>query len=327
MSAIINSQLIKNEVSKNAMGGTELMAQRMVDNIDPSKLGKYHIIHSRIRDEYLNEDPSKNILVLHDLPTDPESAKLSDPEFRKKFGRIVCVSNWQKEQYHHHLGIPYSEMIVIYNAVDERNFKGNLIKEKMNNIEEVRFIYHTTPHRGLELLYPVFDALVDRFRKDLKLHLDVYSSFDIYGWKERNAQYENLFSLIDSHENMTYHGTVSNDEVIEALHSSHIFLYPNIWLETFCLSAVEAMMAGNLVIAPHYGALTEIITRNNGILYNFSDNPTEHANLAFQLTANVLSSLINSSMSMEALMMNNDIYPVRTFNLSNYIRSWESILI
>ena len=40
---------------------------------------------------------------------------------------------------------------------------------------------------------------------------------------------------------MTYHGFKPNDVVRKALSEAHIFAYPSIWVETSCISAIEAM--------------------------------------------------------------------------------------
>ena len=58
-----------NELSKNAMGGTELMLKRVYDGLDNDLLRHFQIIPSRVRE--LDEN-IKKILYLHDLPLDPE---------------------------------------------------------------------------------------------------------------------------------------------------------------------------------------------------------------------------------------------------------------
>jgi UDP-glucose:(glucosyl)LPS alpha-1,2-glucosyltransferase len=44
--------------------------------------------------------------------------------------------------------------------------------------------------------------------------------------------------------NVNYIGYKPNEYIKENLHNYHIFAYPNIWEETFCISALEAMAAG-----------------------------------------------------------------------------------
>ena len=73
------------------------------------------------------------------------------------------------------LGVPYDNCHVMRNAIDP--VPTNLIK-KPDTKEQIRLIYHTTPHRGLELLVPVFEF----YKEYDNSYLDVFSSFEIYGW-------------------------------------------------------------------------------------------------------------------------------------------------
>ena len=253
-----------NELNKKARGGTELMQERLHKSIPEQLLNKFQIIPSRVRE--LDPD-KKKILWLHDLPHDPESEHLKDPELRKRFSKIVAVSDWQMQMYNIISGVPYAESFVIKNAIDP------IPVEKKEYNGTVNLIYHTTPHRGLEILIPVFEE-VSRIHDNI--HLDVYSSFSIYGWEERDKQYQQLFDRCRAHPKITYHGAVPNEEIRQALVKSHIFAYPSIWPETSCLAAIEAMSAMNLVVCPNFAALAETCS-NFAMMYQFNENKNLHA--------------------------------------------------
>ena len=164
-------------------------------------------------------------------------------------------------------GVPYAESFVIKNAIDP------IPVEKKEYNGTVNLIYHTTPHRGLEILIPVFEEL-SRIHDNIRL--DVYSSFSIYGWEERDRQYQQLFDRCRNHPKITYHGAVPNEEIRQALVKSHIFAYPSIWPETSCLAAIEAMSAMNLVVCPNFAALAETCS-NFAMMYQFNENKNLHA--------------------------------------------------
>lgn len=269
--------VVKNEVDKNAMGGTELMKYALAKNLDPAILDKFQIIPSRVREIEKGKIP---ILWLHDLPGDPESAHLKDGGW-EKFEKIVCVSHWQRQQYQNFFGIPSSKMHVLQNAIIpiEEN-------EKSDPEECVNIIYHTTPHRGLELLVPIME-FIEKQLPDKKWHLDVYSSFKIYGWDQRDEQYQPLFDKIKEHPNMTYHGYKPNEEVKEALKKAHIFCLPSIWQETSCIAMIEAMSAGCICVHSSLGALPET-TANWSLQYDFSEDMNEHAIRCAYLLADVI---------------------------------------
>ena len=254
----------RNELSVNARGGSELMQERLYRDLPKDLLDNFQIILSRVR----NIDPEKKkILWLHDLPFDPESEHLKDPEKRKRFDKIVCVSDWQMQLYNLASNVPYSLCIVLKNAIEpievgKKEYKGT-----------VNLIYHTTPHRGLEILVPVFEELC---KIHDNIHLDVYSSFSVYGWKDQDIRYKELFDRCRNNPKITYHGGVSNEEVRNALKKSHIYAYPCIWLETSGISVIEAMSAKNLVVCPNYGALPETCG-NFAMMYQWNENKNMHA--------------------------------------------------
>lgn len=259
-----NRNIETNELNVRARGGTELMQERLAASVPAELLNKFQIIPSRVRDL----DPTKKaILWLHDLPNDPESQHLKDPNSRKRFAKIVAVSDWQMQLYNLVLGVPYDQCVVLKNAITPIE-----IKEKQYD-GTVRIIYHTTPHRGLEIVVPVFEELAKRYDN---IVLDVYSSFSIYGWEQRDRPYDGLFERCKQHPRINYHGAVSNDLVRDALTKSHIFAYPSIWPETSCLAAIEAMSAMNLVVCPNYAALPET-TAGFANMYQWTEDKNTHA--------------------------------------------------
>ena len=274
MSCVYKGEVVETELSKNSNGGTEMMRKRLIDNVNKELLQHYAIHLSRPRE--IHSDV-KNILWCHDLAEDPENKILAN-EGWKKFHHFVFVSAWQRDQYVTLFGIPYSMCSVIPNAIEKR------YDPKAKDMTTIRFIYHTTPHRGLELLYPIFDALS---RNHDNIHLDVYSSFAAYGWPQRDDPYVELFSQIHDHPNMSYHGFVENDQILEALNNSHIFLYPNIWKETSCIALIEAIKSRLICIHPNFGALTETAA-NATVMYDYTDDVTDHANLAYSIANGIL---------------------------------------
>jgi UDP-glucose:(glucosyl)LPS alpha-1,2-glucosyltransferase len=245
-----DSMLNTNGTVKNSKGGTEYIANYLENNLPTfvgPKFDEFKIIHSRVRD-FMFEEGKKHILVCHDMFNDPENEHLKHRLSRQRFEKIVFVSNWQKTTFQMAYQIADEECCVIRNAiVPFEPF------EKQQS-DTINLIYHTTPHRGLEILIPVFEALSKEFDN---LHLDVFSSFSIYGWGQRDEQYKQLFDICDQLPNVTNHGAVDNDVVRDYLKRADIFAYPSIWPETSCIAAIEAGAAGCHLVTPEYGALPE----------------------------------------------------------------------
>ena len=243
------------------MGGTELAKRWMAENIDQDLLDTINIVSRP--DDY--KPDANNVLWVHDLPADMPF--LASARERDMFKEIVFVSSWQQTVFFMNMGVPYSESTVIRNAIYP------IEKAEKPDDGKVRLVYHPTPHRGLEILVPVFVELCKKYDN---LHLDVFSSFDLYSRPEANKPYEELFKACDEHPNITYHGTQPNKVVRDALRDAHIFAYPCIWRETSCISAMEAMSARCVIVAPEYSALPETLANFN-ISYGWTESVRDHA--------------------------------------------------
>lgn len=262
-----------NEISANSNGGTELMQRGLIERIglENELLDQFQIISSRVRE--LHEDKIR-VLWLHDLPGDPESEHLKDGG-HERFHVLVFVSNWQMQQYTSYYSIPWHKCVVIENAIDPIMDGNNVVQKEIS--DTIKLIYHTTPHRGLEILVPVFKALCE---KHDNIELDVFSSFKIYGWEHRDQPYQQIIDDCKQHPKINYHGTVPNSEVREALKKAHIFAYPSIWTETSCISLIEAMSAGCICVHPNLGALYET-AGGTTMMYQYQDTPQQHAETFF----------------------------------------------
>ena len=104
------------------------------------------------------------------------------------------MSEWQRKAYESVFGDVFKEKaVVLRNAIEP--FARSRRTESDGTT--IRLIYHTTPHRGLGLLVRAFVRAYEA-RKG-KLHLDVYSSFSIYGWGHRDEPFEELFDVCREH--------------------------------------------------------------------------------------------------------------------------------
>lgn len=262
MMEITGGELIKSEMNGNAQGGTELMADRLLQ-IDKKILEPFQIIFSRVGEL---DETKLRILYLHDLVGDPGvDSALKDGGWRN-FHKLIFVSNWQMQQFINYYDIPYAKCLVLLNAIEP-------IEEHEKPEGVIRLAYWSTPHRGLNILLPVFDALT---KKHENIELDVFSSFKLYGWDDRDQDYEPLFKFARDHPKINYHGTVTNKVLRKKLKGCHILGYPSIWPETSCLVLMEAMSAGMLAVHPNFAALYETAA-NWTTMYQYNEDANEHA--------------------------------------------------
>jgi glycosyltransferase involved in cell wall biosynthesis len=297
------------ELSKNALGGTERMKYALAEKLDQTILDKFQIICSRVRDI----DPKLiPIYWLHDLPGDPESNHLAQGGYTK-FERLVFVSNWQMQNYLNHYRIPWYKSCVIQNAIEPIPF---VEKSK----EKIKLIYHTTPHRGLNIVVPVFAKLAEKYDN---IELDVFSSFKIYGWEERDEPFKQLFNFCENHPKINYHGFQPNEVVRKALQEAHIFAYPSIWLETSCIALLEAMSAGCLCLHPNYGALYETAA-NLTWMYQYQEDPRDHTNTFYNMLDVAIQKVQSDSVQLSLESTKN--YVDTLYNWDRRIAEWNTLL-
>jgi UDP-glucose:(glucosyl)LPS alpha-1,2-glucosyltransferase len=310
-----NQDLIElNELNKESQGGTELTTKNLFDRLDREELEGVQIITARVRE--LKQDKIR-IYHLHDLPLDPEASHLKEEESRKRFHKLVFSSNWQYQQYRDYLGVPYS----LQSTVIETGVEPIKLVEKPK--DKIRLIYTSTPHRGLEILVPVFEVLAKKYPN---IELDVFSSFGIYGsqWEQRNKPYEELFERCKAHPQINYHGWASNDVVREAYQRAHIFAYPCIWPETSCRSLIEAMSAGCLSVHPNFSALTDT---SGGLTVQYDGDHTDinnHANAFAHTLMYAIDNVQNNDLSNWLSYVKS--YADARFSWTTVIHKWKSMI-
>ena len=304
----------ENEISKNANGGTEIAKRKLASIIDPSLLEHFQIISSRVRE--LNENKIR-VVWQHDLAQDPESAKLRDKSFQDKFHKFVYISNWQMNQYQLFHGLPYdTKSIVLESGIEP----ADPMARWTNGDGKIRLVYTSTPQRGLDILVSVFQYLAEKYDD---IHLDVFSSFKIYGWEDADKQYEPLYEQIRNHPQMTYHGFVPNEQLKHHLNSCDIFAYPSIWMETSCRAMLEAMSAQLVCVHPNYGALAETSGALN-VMYQGTLDKVEHANIfASHLEAAI--QFVRDKNHKEMVQFNK-VYVDSRYSLDRIKRQWEVML-
>tara|TARA_R100001086_G_scaffold212495_1_gene128420 strand:- start:733 stop:1662 length:930 start_codon:yes stop_codon:yes gene_type:complete len=168
-----------------------------------------------------------------------------------KYDWYVFNSHWNYEHFTKFFDLPTQRCVVIKNGID--NITPREISYSKG--DKLKIIHHCTPWRGLNVLLGAMQLIEDK-----NIELDVYSSCEVYGkdFAEANDKtYQALYDQAKKLPNVNYIGYKSNEYIKEHLKDYHMFVYPSIWEETFCISLLEAMAAGLYCITTNYGALYE----------------------------------------------------------------------
>ena len=174
---------------------------------------------------------------------------IGDRRIAKVLDGLLCVSQWQAKALCEASGFPIEKAWKLANGIELKAFEKTIEKKRK------RLIYSSTPYRGLEHIPRLFLELKKK-HPDLECH--VFSSYKIYDQKE-TSDYVALVESLKSQTGIVVHGSVLQAQLAEEFLKSSILFYPCHFEETSCITAMEAMAAGCVVLSSHLGALPETV--------------------------------------------------------------------
>jgi len=256
------------------LGGTELQYKFLQDNVDKSLLDHFQICLSVPGKVPLAANKINILWQKNSWDQPPLQSFFKDKSRHKEYDYYVFNSHWNYENFRKRFDIPQERCTVIKNGIPDIKQR-NADQKK----DKIKLIYHPTPWRGLSVLLGAMQLV-----KNPNIELDVYSSTKVYGSefeKQNDDQYKALYDQAKILPNVNYIGYKSNEYILDNLHTYDAFVYPNIWEETFCISALEALACGLAVVTTDNGALYE--TCSEFPVYVPMDN--NYNNLATQFAA------------------------------------------
>ena len=191
-------------------------------------------------------------------------------KYQQALDGIFCLSPWHKGYFAGIHGIDDRNIFVTHNGIDTSRFVSQCTKERN------RFVYSSSPDRSLDTVLRIFPKIRQQL-PDASLH--IYYGFDNFekailysGDAAKKALYEEIMVLMQQ-PGVFYHGRVGQKELAEELLKSDIWLYPTQFTETYCITALEAQMAGVLCVCSATGALATTVG-DRGIL--LTGEPGDH---------------------------------------------------
>lgn len=116
------------------------------------------------------------------------------------------------------------------------------------------FAYTSAPARGLKVLLDAWSHIRDGLAK---ARLQVFSSMAVYQREGVADTYRALCERCDTLPRVEYIGSLAQPDLAQALLRVDALTCPSIFAETSCISAIEALAAGCLVLSTDLGALRE----------------------------------------------------------------------
>lgn len=188
-------------------------------------------------------------LVLHDLGP---SNNMIPTDLKLK--KIFCLSEWHVSYFLQRFSQFEAITVPFHYGIDFSNFQMATVQKN-----PYQFIYSSFPNRGLLPLLQMWPSIYE-MNPEASLH--IYS--DVHGKWVNDVAPDHMVEIrrlleINKEMNIHYHGWVSKKTLAQAWLASDIWFYPCIFMETFCLTALEAALTKTLVFSNDLAALQNTV--------------------------------------------------------------------
>jgi hypothetical protein len=242
---------------------------------------KQNYIHTCIVSRYSEYLPvtfkgwTENVyLVVHDLTPSGIIIHLD-----KKLKKIFCLTEWHVDYFTQIFPSLKNITVPFYYGIDFNKFKNENIMLK----EQYKFIYSSFPNRGLLQLLQMWPKIYE-FQPQASLHIycDIDGKWVNQVQGEMMNKIRQLFieyGVQQNKMNIHYHGWVNKKVLAESWLTADIWFYPCTFMETFCLTALEAALTKTLVITNNLAALQNTVG-HRGVVIKGEPMETEWQEMA-----------------------------------------------
>jgi glycosyltransferase involved in cell wall biosynthesis len=319
-----NSQTVK----ETGIGGSELMAIHMSEGL--AQLGHHVTIYNSCGHKavingvvyqptanlsqhqgcdvlivsryayFLDSIPAqKKFLWIHDVV-----AQYATPELIKLADKVLVLSEWHKQNVMKVNQVPEDKIIITRNGIDLNRFQPT-------KKEQFRCINSSSPERSWRTLLDCWPEIKRRV-PGASLHL-FYGFEDLLKSKDNIPLVEGLKKKIEelASSDVYYHGRVNQEELAKEFMKSEVWLYPTLFLETYCIGAAEAQAAGCRMVTSNLAALNETVGKK-GTLIQFGH--PQYNEMFIEASVNAL------------LQTTTPQYDVKDFDLPTLINDWNKII-
>lgn len=221
----------------------------------------------------------------------------------QNFDKMLCLSPFHKRYVQAMQGISDDKIILTRNGIDPSRFTGKSVKNPN------KIIFPSSPDRGLDRSIKIVELA--RYEKpDLELH--VFYGFDNLRKYGLSEMADKLEKMISERPWVKYHGFTEQKELAHHMEESSVWLYPANFIESFCITAIEALAAGCYPLVREIGALQDTLkwASDNGMATLLDFNC--ETDVEYKTWAKSLVDIIDNK-SWEKIKVNPSVY------------SWESV--
>jgi hypothetical protein len=213
-----------------------------------------HVIISRFSEYYpatLLCNVENIYFVVHDLSLSGIIVPVD-----KKLKKIFCLTEWHVDYFNKIFPSLKELTCPLYYGI-------NPIFQQTTKKQPYSFIYSSFPGRGLLELLTMWPKIYEKQPlSTLHIYSDVYNKWSNSVEPKKMESIRNLLEKYNASNNglnIFYHGWVDKKTLADAWAKSEYWLYPCTFMETFCLTALEAAITKTLPITNNLAALQNTV--------------------------------------------------------------------
>lgn len=184
----------------------------------------------------------------HDVHLIHYGSILNETEIVAKWDKYidgcVCQTEWHANEYKKKYPQITNKTHIINNGINTSLFP--LVNKKQTN----KFIYTSRTERGLTILLDLWPKILENL-PDAQLVISTYTKFPL------NKDEERVKTVIDKYpESIKHLGQLNTEQLYLEMSSSEYWLFPSIYPETSCITALEMLMSEVICLYYPYAGLT-----------------------------------------------------------------------
>jgi len=221
--------------------------------------GVHYISNEKLADYASKYKPKLHVAWRHTIPvtrarTAIWSHDLITPGIDNPaaYDELLCLTPFHKDYAMAMQGVPSKKIWVTRNGIDPARFKD------VGSIEKIpgKVMFPSSPDRGLLEALAIMDEVVKEI-PHAELH--VFYGCDNMRKMGMTQLADRIEAELKERPYVKYHGNVQQDVLAMHFMESEIWLYPASFIETFCITAIEAMAARCYPVATAIGALVNTV--------------------------------------------------------------------
>jgi len=197
--------------------------------------------------EMFNFSFFQSFIWVHDTTLLHYGCNLSCDNILKKWynyiNGVVCLTNWHAQHIKEKYPIINNKITIINNGVNPYLFP--VSAKKIKN----RFIYTSRPERGLKILIELWPKILETL-SDATLIVSTYYS-------QESEENKLILNKLKTYNSINFLGNLNTQELYKQMSISEYWLYPCIYSETSCITALEMLMSEVLCLYYPLAGLTD----------------------------------------------------------------------